>query len=75
MYSMDVSSLFTNVPLIETVDYLIEKMEINQYPFTFPLNLLRRLIFKCTMNIPFRFDEEFYVHHDCVAMFLHLAPC
>lgn len=37
MYSFDVNTLFTNVPLIKTIDILCDNMSLNNLPLPFPL--------------------------------------
>ena len=59
---------------METVDYLVEKIQDYQLQFSIPLDLLKRLILKCTMNVPFQFDNEVYVQQDGVAMGSPLGP-
>ena len=55
MFSLDVESLFTNVPLVETIDYICQFVQNNAVPIKIPVTNLRELLFKCTSNIQFLF--------------------
>ena len=76
MYSADVQSLFTNVPLHETVDYICELVEKESDSFTFPLptDLLKESLLICTENIDFHFINSPYRQIDGVAMGSPLGP-
>jgi len=74
MCSFDVTSLFTNVPLEETVDYICEKMRVSNHSFPIPPTLLKTLILKCTKFIPFVCNGKFYQQIDGVAMGSPLGP-
>lgn len=74
MCSFDVTSLFTNVPLIETLNY-IEIIKTN-FDIDFPMNfdLLKSLILLCTQNVQFSFNQKLYFQKDGVAMGSPLGP-
>ena len=64
MFSMDVISLFTNVPIICDIQ---ENLPI-------PKDSLRRLLFSCTKDIQFQFNGQMYKQIDGVAMGSPLGP-
>ena len=68
--SMDVESLFTNVPVDETIDLISNKLyHSNEAPFPIQENSLRLLLQACTKEVPFYGpDGEMYVQVDGVAM-------
>ena len=68
--SMDVSSLFTNVPVDETIEMIIgEVYHGDKQPLDIPENLLRQLLSACTKEAPFRGpDGQLYFQVDGVAM-------
>ena len=68
MYSFDVRNLFTNVPLMETVDYICHHITVSQPTFPIPIHLLRRLILICVMDIPFIFNGQTYKQIDGISM-------
>ncbi|VDM03673.1 unnamed protein product [Schistocephalus solidus] len=68
MLSLDVSSLFTNVPVTETVDYLCEFLLTSEQETGIPTNALKELLLICTLNVQFLFDNELYRQIDGVAM-------
>ncbi len=76
MVSFDVSSLFTNVPIDETID-LCEKMwddnssSVNKI---MDKQALKELLKFCAKNVPFLFNDEWYIQEDGVAMGSPLAP-
>ena len=55
MCSFDVSSLFTNVPLTETVEYICQFVTENNIPLPFQTSTLKELILRCTLGIQFQF--------------------
>ena len=74
MCSFDVTSLFTNVPLEETVDiieFLISKLNIN---IPIPSDYFTSLLRLCTKNVQFSFDHKYFTQIDDVAMGSPLGP-
>ena len=79
LVSYDVSSLFTNVPLGETIDILARKaFENNCFNDTYDLNLTRTdlvdLLHVATKGQLFQFDGALYEQTDGVAMRSPLGP-
>ncbi|XP_068723610.1 uncharacterized protein [Montipora capricornis] len=79
LVSYDVSSLFTNVPLDETIDILARKaFENNWFNDTYDLNLTRTdlvdLMHVATKGQLFQFDGVLYEQTDGVAMGSPLGP-
>ncbi|VDN39810.1 unnamed protein product [Dibothriocephalus latus] len=74
MLSLDVSSLFTNVMVTETIEYLCEFLVSNQLEIGIPTNVLKELLLKCTLNVQFLFDSQIYRQIDGVAMGSPLGP-
>ncbi|BHF66756.1 hypothetical protein SprV_0200977800 [Sparganum proliferum] len=74
MFSLDVSSLFTNVPVTETVDYICEFLSNNQHEIGIPTKTLKELLLRCTLNVQFLFDKQLYRQIDGVAMGSPLGP-
>ena len=74
MFSLDVNSLFTNVPLKETVEYIYNYIEDNNKNVGIPVNDLKQLLFICTLNMQFSFNNEIYLQKDGVAMGSPLGP-
>ena len=63
MASIDVESLFTNVPVGETIDIICDNVYRNQElpPLSIPENILRDLLKLCTTECPFQnFDGKIY---------------
>ena len=75
MVSFDVVSLFTNVPLDETIDIIIkriyDKKEINT---DIPKKEMRELLYLCTKNAHFTLNNKTYLQVDGVAMGSPLGP-
>ena len=69
MVSFDVVSLFTNIPLDETIDVIIrhiyDKKEINT---DIPKKEMRELLYLCTKNAHFTLNSKTYLQVDGVAM-------
>ena len=68
MVSYDVSSLFTNVPVFETIDIIIRAVEEQPHLCGISPSLLRELLTLCTTNVQFRFNDVFWRQIDGVAM-------
>ena len=75
MASLDVDSLFTNIPLDETINIIIEKL----FSENETVHNLNKDQFKCLLTLAtkesyFLFDEELYQQVDSVAMGSPLGP-
>ena len=73
--SFDIESLYTNIPLQETIDLCVENLFRNR---TRVDNLLkdsfRELLTRTMSKSLILFDQEFYKQHDGVAMGFLLGP-
>ena len=74
MLSFDVASLFTNIPLIETVTFLCNYIENEHLNIGLSTRDLKELILRCTLSIEFRFNNTMYKQIDGVAMGSPLGP-
>src|ERR1700755_2387832 len=77
MVSFDVSSLFTNVPLLETINIITNK--VYNSPSTLPLLTVNKETFKELLTLAssdsfFLFNETIYQQIDGVAMGSPLGP-
>ena len=66
MVSFDVASLFTNVPLEETIEIIFKKIYIINKEI--PKQEMKELLKFCTKNVHFTFNKETYIQVDGVAM-------
>ncbi|VDP86425.1 unnamed protein product [Echinostoma caproni] len=73
MFLLDVTSLFTNVPICETIGYLCTYIENNGIDVGLPTDDLKELLFFYTHNVQFKFNEE-KCQKDGVAMRSPLGP-
>ncbi|BHF80485.1 hypothetical protein SprV_0702361300 [Sparganum proliferum] len=74
MLSLDVSSLFTNVPVSETIDYLCDVIGDTNYPIDMPVKTLKELLTLCTQNVQFLCNGQLNRQVDGVAMGPPLGP-
>ena len=74
IFSIDVESLFTNVPLHETVTFLCDHIEKNSINMPIPIEFLKPLLLICTDSINFQFEDTNYRQVDGVAMGSPLGP-
>ena len=76
MCSFDVTSLFTNIPLEETIGICLDSLyrDPDVPSPVVPETLLRKLLFKATTEIEFSFDNIMYRQVDGVAMGSPLGP-
>ena len=75
--SMDVESLFTNVPVLRTIDIILENVYHHPTipPPDFPKNTLKELLIICTTKTPFRnVNGDLYVQCEGVSMGSPLGP-
>ena len=69
MISFDVVSLFTNVPLKQTIDIILRKIyDERKIKTKIPRQKMERLLLLCTQGTPFIFDGKMYVQIDGVMM-------
>ena len=75
MVSFDVASLFTNVPLKETIEIILKRICINKEIITdIPKQEMKELLILCTKNVHFTFNNDTYIQVDGVAMGSPLGP-
>ena len=76
MCSFDVVSLFTNIPLTETIDICLDSLyRDDKIPTpSQPEFLLRKLLLKATTEVEFSFNNVIYKQVDGVAMGSPLGP-
>ena len=75
MCSFDVKSLFTNVPIEETIGICLESLyHSDMQPPDIDENLLRTLLLKATRDVQFSFNNMMYRQTDGVAMGSPLGP-
>jgi PHD/YefM family antitoxin component YafN of YafNO toxin-antitoxin module len=75
--SLDVESLFTNVPVDETINLILKKVyhDKRHTPLDIPEATLKKLLVTCTKEAPFFSPKgEMYVQIDGVAMGSPLGP-
>ena len=74
--SLDVSSLFTNVPVDRTIDIIIEQAFSHPSipPPVLPEDDLRNLLLICTKETPFKLSESNFIQVDGVSMGCPLGP-
>ena len=74
MCSFDVSSLFTNVPLGETIEICLDKLYALANPPRLLRLILKNLLLFATEKSHFVFDGQYYDQIDSVAMASPLGP-
>ncbi|XP_068691626.1 uncharacterized protein [Montipora foliosa] len=74
MCSSDVSSLFTNVPLDETIEICLDKLYALANPPRLPRLVLKTLLLFATKKSHFVFDGQYHGQIDGVAMGSPLGP-
>ena len=75
MASLDVDSLFTNIPLDETINIIIEKLfSVNETVHNLNKDQFKCLLTFATKESYFLFDGELYQQVDGVAMVSPLGP-
>ncbi len=74
MASFDVKSLFTNIPLNETIDICVEDLFAQAPPQKFFRKNIRSMLSNCVLDYFFFFDSKYYEQIDGVAMGSPLGP-
>ena len=74
MCSLDVSSLYTNVPLEQAIDIAIKKIKLYHPKLNINDENLRELFYYCTKRTNFIFDNENYDQINGVSMGSPVAP-
>ena len=73
--SFDVSSLFTNVPLQETIDIIVQRIyDKNEITTTIPRDDMKSLLSLCTSKSCFLFNDTLYEQIDGISMGSPLGP-
>ena len=67
--SYEVDSLFTNMPLKETIDYILEEIYVNKKMKSICSKLIfKRLLYKLTTEYTFQFNTKFFKQIDGCSM-------
>ena len=75
MASFDTESLFTNIPLKETIDLCVENLfQDRAHVHSLPKDSFRELLTRTMSESLILFDQQFYKQHDGVAMGSQLGP-
>ena len=75
MISFDVKSLFTNVPLEETIDIILNKIyDEKKIETNIPRNIMKDLLYLCTKHVHFTYSGKLYTQIDGVAIGSLLGP-
>ena len=77
LLSLDVESLFTNVPVVDTIEIIVKNVYGHPSipPPLFPREILRNLLLLCTTKVPFRhINGKQYLQKDGVSMGSPLGP-
>ena len=69
--SLDVTSLFTNVPVKRCIDFVCETIVEYGLNFGKPIDLFKRLLQLCEVDVQFMFMEKFFRQIDGVASLVH----
>ena len=71
--SLDVNSLFTNVPLKEAIDIALRKLYEQDEPLSIAGKTMKRLLNMAVSQVHFKYNEIWYVQKDGLAMRASLA--
>lgn len=74
LVSYDAVSLFTNVPIIDTLEMIRKVVMNHDLQLEIPVDTLCSLISLCVEDVQFSFDNKLYVQSDGVAMGSPLGP-
>ena len=67
--SCDIESLFANVPITETIEYILDEIYVhNKLPKLCSRLIFKRLLLKLTTKSTFKFNSKFYKQSDGCTM-------
>ena len=75
--SLDAESLFTNVPIMETIDIIVKNVYHHPFlkPPEIPKSILKEMLLLCTTRVPFRHvNNKLFIQNDGVSMGSPLGP-
>jgi len=72
LVSFDVRSLFTSIPVSETIDYILEIIPEDGLPL--PKAVMKSLLHMASRNILFTFNGNLYTQHEGMCMGSNLGP-
>ena len=68
-------SLFTNIPLQQTIDIMLNKIyDEKKIERNIPRNIMKDLLYLCTKHVDFSYGGKIYIQIDGVAMGSPLGP-
>ena len=75
LVSFDVTSLFTNVPLEQTIKIILKRIyEIKEITTDIKKDDMKKLLYLCTKEVHFSFNGKIYIQNDGVVMGSPLGP-
>ena len=74
MVSFDVKSLFTNVPLDQTIDIILRIYHHKELDTSITKSEMKEMLTLCTKNVHFTYNRKIFVQTDGVAMGSPLGP-
>lgn len=76
LVSLDVESLFTNVPVEQTIDIILAAVYNNDRipPPTLTSDIMKELLILCTTKTPFQYKNKTYIQSDGISMGSPLGP-
>ena len=75
IFSFDVKSLLTGVPLQKAIDLKLERIfDLKEINTAITRHVKKELLLLCTRNVRFGFDDCVYLQNEGVAMGLALRP-
>ena len=72
MVSYDVVSLFTNIPLEDTINHICDLVNFDNFPIS--QSALRKLLLLACKNVLFSFNDALFIQFDGMAMGSNLGP-
>ena len=72
--SLDITSLFTSVPVDRCIDIIAQVVYSNEVNISFDVPTITQLLQICVKNIQFIFNNKYYIQKDGVAMGSPLGP-
>ncbi|CAH8547885.1 unnamed protein product [Heterobilharzia americana] len=73
-FSLDITSLFTSMPLTETVCCVCDYIAAHNLDVGLPTSCLKELLLRCTFNVQFSFNNQIYRQKDGIVMGSPLGP-
>lgn len=74
MFSLEIASIFTGVPLVETINHIDDHIESTGQNTGITTNVFKELFMQCTYCVQFQFNNNIFKQKDDFAIGYTFGP-